>query len=106
MRSSFPGIVGSETFAYETTRWGWTVGVGTEWAMWSNWSLKSEFLYMGFEKDERTFNSAIGAGLAVGVPIASGPKRFDNQDSIWVSRIGINWRFGGGRPGGGAGYGR
>jgi outer membrane immunogenic protein len=86
------GVTGNETFAFDTTRWGWTVGVGTEWSLWGNWSIKSEFLHMGFEKDKVTFASNIGAPIAA---LASGNKRFESEDSIWVGRIGVNWRFGG-----------
>jgi outer membrane immunogenic protein len=85
----------NETFTHRDTRWGWTAGVGTELALWGNWSLKSEFLYMGFDRHERTLNSTIGANPVLPI-LASGPKRFENQDSVWVSRIGINWRWGGG----------
>jgi Type I restriction modification DNA specificity domain len=29
---------GTETFEQDKTRWGWTFGFGTEWAVWDNWS--------------------------------------------------------------------
>ena len=49
----------SESFsAPSKTKWGWTIGVGTEWAIGGNWSLQSEFLYMRFEKDETSFTCA------------------------------------------------
>ena len=75
----------SETFAYSRTRWGAVVGVGTEWAAWDNWSIKSEFLYMRFVDEERTFTSGFAEQPT---------QRFDSQDSVWVSRIGLNYRFG------------
>jgi outer membrane immunogenic protein len=81
------GIPGSEIFSQSRTRWGWTAGLGTEWAFTGNWSLKSEVLYMQFEKDEVRFTSAL---IAPGVST-----RFDHQDSAWVSKIGLNYRFGG-----------
>lgn len=70
-------------------RWGWTVGVGTEYSFAPNWSLKSEVLYMRFEKDNVTFTGTGGIGSA-GVPY-----RFDSQDQVFISRIGVNYRFGG-----------
>ncbi len=78
----------SETFSSSRWRLGWTAGVGTEWAINSNWSLKSEVLYASFAKDEQSFTCTVFCG---------GPesKRFDNQDSVWVSRIGLNYRWGG-----------
>jgi outer membrane immunogenic protein len=78
-----------ETFAYDRWRWGLAVGAGAEWALFgSNWSIKSEFLYMAFQKDERSFVSAFFD--------AGDTKRFESNDSVWVSRIGINYRWGGG----------
>jgi outer membrane immunogenic protein len=77
---------GPETFSSSKTRLGWTAGAGTEWAINANWSLKSEFLYMAFQKDETTFTSQI---------ISPGTQfRLKNEDSAWVGRIGLNYRFG------------
>ena len=57
-----------------------------EWAINHNWSLKSEFLYMQFEKDQTTYTSHI---------ISDGTQfRLKNEDSAWVGRIGLNYRFG------------
>jgi outer membrane immunogenic protein len=75
-----------EVFSSSRIRLGWTAGVGTEWAINSNWSLKSEFLYMQFEKDEAAFTSTI-----------TNPDityRFKHEDSAWIGRIGLNYRFG------------
>jgi outer membrane immunogenic protein len=74
-----------ETFSKNRTRLGWTAGVGTEWAAWGNWSIKSEVLYMRFEKQTDTFFS----------PSQERNVTFENNDSVWVSRIGLNYRFGG-----------
>jgi outer membrane immunogenic protein len=75
-----------ETFSSDKTRFGWTAGAGTEWAINHNWSLKSEFLYMQFEKDQTTHTSNI---------LFSNFKfRLKNEDSAWVGRIGLNYRFG------------
>ena len=64
------------------------MGVGTEWAMWGNWSLQSEVLYARFEKDETSFTCAVFCGTPES-------KRFDHHDSVWISKIGLNYRFGG-----------
>jgi outer membrane immunogenic protein len=75
----------TETFSSRDTRWGWTAGVGTEWAINNNWSLKSEVLYLGFTNKETSYLSTV---------IDSGESfRVDHQDSAWVSRIGVNYRF-------------
>jgi outer membrane immunogenic protein len=76
-----------ETFSSSKTRLGWTAGVGTEWAINHNWSLKTEALYMQFEKDQTTYTSQF---LSEGTQF-----RLKNEDSVWVGRIGLNYRFGG-----------
>lgn len=73
----------------DRTRFGWAAGVGTEWAFAPNWSLKSEVLYMRFEKDDATF---VGTGTGVGN--LGVPYRMEMQDQVVVSRIGVNYRFG------------
>ena len=83
----------TETFSDSRTRWGWTAGFGTEWAMFGNWSLKSEALYVRFAERDSVFNS--GFAVLNGNPAT---KSFDYQDSLWITRIGINYRFGGGSP--------
>jgi outer membrane immunogenic protein len=82
--------VSQESFAAGRTNWGWTVGVGTEYQFGGNWSLKSEALYASFGERERTFTSAVAA-----VNGNNPTKRFEFQDSMWIARIGLNYRFGG-----------
>lgn len=83
-----PVIIG--TFNQNDTKWGWTAGVGTEWAFAPNWSLKSEALYMQFEKSTVT-----ASGVApIGNPGVA--YRLESQDEAWIARIGVNYRFGGG----------
>jgi outer membrane immunogenic protein len=81
----------SAVFSSSRTRWGWVAGVGTEWAMWDNWSLKSEFLYMRFVNDETSFGAVTVNGVNFGVPGRT--YLFNNQDEAWVTRIGLNYRF-------------
>jgi outer membrane immunogenic protein len=81
------GDTSTETFSRSKTKFGWTAGVGTEWAINHNWSLKTEALYMQFEKDQTTYTSQI---LSEGTQF-----RLKNEDSVWVARIGLNYRFGG-----------
>ena len=84
-------------FTDEKTRWGWTMGFGTEWQFAPNWSFKSEVLYARFETEEatRTCTAAALCGAA------NLPLRFEHDSSAWVTRIGINYKFGGygGGPG-------
>jgi outer membrane immunogenic protein len=58
-----------ESFSSSDRRWGWTAGVGTEWAVTRRVSIKSEALYLRLEDDSFRRTSAV-----------SGPgdtKRFD-----------------------------
>jgi outer membrane immunogenic protein len=77
------------TLNWDRTRFGWTAGVGTEWSFAPNWSLKSEVLYMRFEKDDVTFTGTGPVGN-LGVPY-----RLESQDQVFISRVGVNYRFGG-----------
>jgi outer membrane immunogenic protein len=77
-----------DVFSSSNTRWGWTAGVGAEWAITANVSLKSELLYMDFVNKETSFASLfVNPGVTY---------RFDNRDSVWVGRVGLNFRWGGG----------
>jgi outer membrane immunogenic protein len=81
-------------FANSRTRWGWTAGVGTEWAFAPNWSLKSEVLYMRFQQDDPTITGVTVNGVDFGVPGRA--YTINQQQDAIISRIGVNYRFGGG----------
>jgi outer membrane immunogenic protein len=66
-------------------RWGWTAGFGTEWAWTPNVSLKSEVLYVDFVDRDHRAQFADGSAF-----------NFKHSDSAWISRIGLNVKFGGG----------
>jgi outer membrane immunogenic protein len=76
----------SETFSSSKTKFGWTAGAGAEWAFAPNWSIKTEALYMQFQKDTVTHTSQF---LNEGAQF-----RLKNEDSAWVGRVGLNYRFG------------
>jgi len=81
----------SQVFSNSRTRFGYAIGAGTEWAINQNWSLVSEFMYLGFEKDEQSY--ACSTALSCnGNPIGTN-YRYEHNDSVWVSRIGLNYRF-------------
>ena len=78
----FEGRDTSIPFSFSDTRWGWTAGVGTEWALGRNLTFKSEILYISFEDKHHSF-------------VTPGGTRFDftTEDSMWVGRAGINYKF-------------
>jgi outer membrane immunogenic protein len=79
------GFVPTETFSSTSGRWGWVGGVGAEWAVSSTVSIKSEVLYIRFTEVTTTGFSPAGPSTV----------NFDYQDSMWVSRVGINFKLGG-----------
>lgn len=81
----------TQVFQHSRTPWGFVVGAGTEWSFAPNWSLVSEFLYMGFERNSQSF--ACGSVATCGGDPVGTQSRFDFTDSIWVARIGVNYRF-------------
>jgi outer membrane immunogenic protein len=86
---NIPALGISESFSDDKTRWGWVMGFGTEWQFAPSWSFKSEVLYARFETEEATGTCTLLCG---GVPT---PVRFEHDSSAWVTRIGINYKFGG-----------
>jgi outer membrane immunogenic protein len=94
-------------FSDQHTLFGWTAGVGVEYAWFNNWSVKVEYLYARFEN--RSFfdippsiTALPGCGGAFGVaaPCTRGSLNLDDH----IVRVGLNWRFGGFGGYGGPGY--
>jgi len=73
-------------FTDQHTLYGWTAGLGLEYAWLSAWSVKVEYLYARFEN--RVFFDIPPIG------VAAGSSRSLNIDDHIV-RVGLNWRFGG-----------
>ena len=68
VENSVPGASTSET------RIGWTAGLGLEYMMWSNWSLKFEYLYADLGRTDAP------AGTSADV-------------NVNIVRAGLNYRF-------------
>ncbi len=73
----------------DTTRAGWTVGGGLEWAFAPNWSVKAEYLYADFGNTSySTTNSGtgfIGGQAQVATHTVS--------TTLQVARVGVNFHF-------------
>jgi outer membrane immunogenic protein len=78
----FKGTDTFTPFSFSDTRWGWTAGFGTELALSRNLSFKSEIVYMNFDDKNYTVFTNGGGRFA-----------FKIDDSIWVGRVGLNYRF-------------
>ena len=64
------------------TRLGWTAGVGVEWALWEDWSVKLEYDYYDFGKRNVTFIEESDA-------FPSGPENI--KQTIQTVELGLNF---------------
>ncbi len=71
-----------------STRAGWTVGFGTEWAVASHWSLKAEYLYVDLG-DLTYANSPLTAGGGASIVNTTSVAHFQNH----IVRLGLNYNF-------------
>jgi outer membrane immunogenic protein len=69
--------------APSANRFGWTIGLGTEWAVFDNWSVFGEWDYMNFGSHNVTFTDAFLGSSQVSV-----------KQQINVLKLGVNYRFG------------
>jgi outer membrane immunogenic protein len=65
----------------DKTHIGWAAGTGIEYGLSSSWSVKLEYLYMGFGKNSSTNLDH---------------DTFTHRNSVQIVKAGLNWRFGGG----------
>ena len=66
-----------------STRAGWTVGGGVEYAVWQNWTVKAEYLYYNLGSQKNNFVSPFFAGST---------SKSHNSDGSIV-RVGLNYKF-------------
>jgi outer membrane immunogenic protein len=78
-----------ETGSISSTKAGYTVGGGIEAALWGNWSVKAEYLYVDFgtvSTISSNFTSTLGA-----FPAAQFTHSIDLKANI--ARVGLNYKF-------------
>lgn len=66
-----------------TTRSGWLLGAGIEYAFWGNWSARLEYNYMDFGTQR----------LNLIDPAGGAPAPFDIRQKLQTLMIGVNYRF-------------
>ncbi|HEY5930937.1 MAG TPA: outer membrane beta-barrel protein [Burkholderiales bacterium] len=86
---AFPAGTSTASNGGSTTRWGWTVGGGIEWAFNQNWSLAGEYRYTDF--GNRGVNFTIPDGF--GGTFATGTGSSHLKVNQATARL--NYRFGG-----------
>jgi outer membrane immunogenic protein len=69
--------------APSASRWGWTIGLGTEWVVDGNWSIFGEWDFLNFANHNVTFTDA-----------NFGSTQFSARQSINEVKVGVNYRFG------------
>ena len=84
--SNSAGIVTSQG-SEETTRLGWTVGGGLEYALSAAWTAKVEYLYLDFGRTSYL-------ALQPGASLPNFTLTNDVDTRAHVARIGVNYRFG------------
>jgi len=68
-----------------TTKFGWVVGGGFEYALNRNWSVKTEYQYINFGSHTDTF----------GATVANAPVLFtvNQKDDLHIAKVGVNYRW-------------
>jgi len=80
---AFPAFSYSATT--DSTRWGWTVGAGVEWAFFNNWSAKVEYNYIDLGSNQVTFNFTPNTFI--------NPYQATVDQNVQLVKAGINYRF-------------
>ncbi len=62
-------------------RWGWTVGVGSEFRIWCHWTLDAEILYLRFNTEKMSFLADKNS------------YSFRFSDDAWACKLCLNYRF-------------
>jgi outer membrane immunogenic protein len=68
---------------------GWTAGVGVEWAFYGNWSARAEYDYIGLNNTTYTIGTTAP-------PPFNGATVTTNNRNIQLVTAGVNYKFGGG----------
>jgi outer membrane immunogenic protein len=79
------GLAGDCSVAGSTDRWGWTAGVGLEWAFATNWSAFAEYDHYGFDTRTVVMNVTNATGIT--------PANLNVRHDIDTVKVGINYRF-------------
>ena len=82
-------VTGAPTLALSgpSNIFGWTAGVGVEWAFWGNWSARAEYDYIGL--NNQTYTVAAGAPGSFGGDVINSTSR-----NIQIVTAGVNYKFG------------
>jgi outer membrane immunogenic protein len=82
-------------FRGKETRFGWTTGVGVEYAFWNGWSARLEYDFYDFGTKHVTFTGCCLLGAFGEGHLGAGDASINQR--INVAKFGINYRFGWGK---------
>jgi outer membrane immunogenic protein len=76
------------------TKTGWVLGAGIEAALWSNWTVKAEYLYMDFGSVTENYNTVFTSSVFGQTGQTAGIRTVTNEITEQVFRVGLNYKFG------------
>ncbi len=84
----------NESASISDTRYGWTAGIGGEYALLNGWSIKAEYLYVDLGRTSVTSTNLTAFGPpAIPFPTNVFTHTVDLRSNI--RRVGANYKFGG-----------
>ena len=87
----------SGSFNAKSTKTGWTLGGGMETALFGNWTLKAEYLYLDLGSVTETFNtvfqSLVVGGQVGQVGTVAEVRTITSDLKDHIVRVGLNYRF-------------
>jgi outer membrane immunogenic protein len=86
--SSSSAIIGGTSFGVSSnsTNWGWTGGIGVEWAFAGNWSVRAEYDFVGLQ------NQTFGVSSTAPAPFTNDTISINNR-SIQMITAGVNYKL-------------
>jgi outer membrane immunogenic protein len=82
-----------ESASIDRTRYGWTAGVGAEYALMNGWSVKAEYLYVDLGRESTTSTNLTAFTPPIAFPANVFTHSVDLRSNI--VRVGANYKFGG-----------
>jgi outer membrane immunogenic protein len=84
-------LAAAESASFNTTKFGWTVGGGVEWAMSGGWSAKAEYLFVSFPTVTATSTNLTSVGFPLPAQVFTHTADLDAS----IVRVGLNYKIGG-----------
>lgn len=77
----------------DTSKWGWVVGTGVEWALWNNLSAKIEYEFIDFGGQDLSLNGNQTINSTFGSLNTEYTRNIHVDQQIHVVKVGLNYRF-------------